>query len=154
MFRKLVSLYHPDRFANEPDKQQTYKQLTQIINEARDRGDIERLREIANDPNGFLVRQGLDSLDFSDEAQVAELRQLYETLQERILNLLDELQELRESAEYELYTLSERRPEFVQEVADQQADQLVEEIAGLEAEAEQLAEEIEGLTGAEDPFRD
>uniref|UniRef100_UPI00356564BD hypothetical protein n=1 Tax=Halomonas sp. TaxID=1486246 RepID=UPI00356564BD len=113
---------------------------------------IERLREIASDPNGFLLRQGLGSLDFSDEAELAKLRQLYETLQERILNLLAELERLRDSAEYELYTLSQKQPSLVQAVADQQAAQIAEEIAQLEAEAEQLAEEIAQLTGADDPF--
>jgi DNA polymerase-3 subunit epsilon len=152
LFRKLVGLYHPDRFAHEPDKQETYNHLIQEINGARDRGDIDRLREIANDPNGFLVRQGLGSLDFSDEAELAKLRQLYETLQERILNLLAELEQLRDSAEYELYTLSQKQPSLVQEVADQQAAQLAEETGELEAEAEQLAKEIAELTGADDPF--
>lgn len=152
LFRKLVGLYHPDRFAHEPDKQEIYNHLIQEINAARDRGDIERLREIANDPNGFLLRQGLGSLDFSDEAELAKLRQLYETLQERILNLLAEWEQLRDSAEYELYTLSQKQPNLVQEVADQQAAQIAEETGELEAEAEQLAKEIAQLTGADDPF--
>ncbi|MFC2993387.1 exonuclease domain-containing protein [Halomonas tibetensis] len=152
LFRKLVGLYHPDRFAHELDKQETYNYLIQEINAARDCGDIERLREIANDPNGFLVRQGLGSLDFSDEAELVNLRQLYETLQERILNLLAEWEQLRDSAEYELYTLSQKQPSLVQEIADQQAAQIAEEIGGLEAEAEQLAEEIAQLTGADDPL--
>jgi prefoldin subunit 5 len=39
-------------------------------------------------------------------------------------------------------------------MAEQQAEALVAEIAGLEAEAEQLAEEIESLTEAADPFGD
>lgn len=152
LFRKLVGLYHPDRFTHEPDKQEIYNHLIQEINAARDRGDIERLREIANDPNGFLLRQGLDSLDFSDEAELAKLRQLYETLQERILNLLTELEQLRNSTEYELYTLSQKRPGLVQEIANQQGEEIAKEIGELEAEATQLSEEIEQLTGVHDPF--
>lgn len=153
IYKKLVRLYHPDRYAHDPEKQVTYTRLTQEINQARDRGDIAQLREIANDPNGFLLRQGLSSLDFSDEAKLAKLRQLYESLQARILSLLDELERLRESGEYELYKLSRERPELVREVADQHAGEIAAEIAALEAEAEQLAEEIESLTGSEDPFR-
>ncbi len=154
LFRKLVSLYHPDRFAHDPDKQDIYQRLTQEINQARDRGDIARLREIASDPNGYLLRQGLGSLDFSDEAELAKLRPLYESLQARILNLLDELQQLRESSDYELYQLSQQHPEFLQDIADQQADQLCDEITQLESEAAQLAVEIARLTDAEDPFGD
>ena len=42
-----MSLYHPDRFAHEPDKLATYEKLTAAINHAKDRGDIETLRQIA-----------------------------------------------------------------------------------------------------------
>ena len=39
-----MSLYHPDRFAHEPDKLATYEKLTAAINHAKDRGDLETLR--------------------------------------------------------------------------------------------------------------
>ena len=58
LWKKLVKLYHPDRFANEPEKQETYNKLTAAINQAKDTGDIETLREIAEDPQGFMLRQG------------------------------------------------------------------------------------------------
>jgi len=152
LFRKLVGLYHPDRYSHEPKKQAIHERLMQAVNEARDRGDVELLREVADDPNGFLLRQGLGSLDFSDEAELAKLRRLYEMLQGRILSLLDALEQLRESGDYELYRLSRKRPEFIQEVAEQQAEAIASEIAELKAEAEQLTQEIEGLTGATDPL--
>ncbi len=47
LWRKLVRLYHPDRFANEPGKLETYVKLTSAINHARDTGDLTALREIA-----------------------------------------------------------------------------------------------------------
>ena len=154
LFKKLARLYHPDRYAHAPGMHAIYERLMQEVNQARHRGNIERVREIVNDPNGFLLRQGLGSLDLSDEAGLAKLRQLYETLQARILGLLDELERLRKSGEYELYRLSRERSDFVLEVADQQAEEIASEIGELGAEAAQLAEEIEGLTGAEAPFRD
>jgi len=154
VYRRLMRLYHPDRYADDPQKQNTYEFLTREINQARDRGDIARLREIADDPNGFLLRRGLGSLDFDDEAEVRKLRRLYEMLQTRILGALEDLQRLRESAEYELYQLSRRQPDLIATMAEQQAEALVAEIAGLEAEAEQLAEEIESLTETADPFGD
>src|SRR5271169_3774083 len=58
LWKKLVKLYHPDRFAGEPDKLETYHKLTAAINLAKDNGDIETLREIAEDPQGFILRQG------------------------------------------------------------------------------------------------
>ena len=50
LWRKLVSLFHPDRFAGVPEKKAAYESLTASINQARDEGNIELLREIADDP--------------------------------------------------------------------------------------------------------
>ena len=44
LWRKLVKLYHPDRFAHEPDKLETYAKLTAAINRAKEEGDIATLR--------------------------------------------------------------------------------------------------------------
>jgi hypothetical protein len=148
-----VGLYHPESYAQEPEKQAIYARLMQEINQARDRGDIARLREIANDPKGFLLRQGLGGFDLSDEAKLAKLRPLYAARQARILTTLEELNQLRASGDYELYLLSRERPDFLQTLADQPAAKLTAEIAGLEAETILLAQEIEGLTGASAPFR-
>jgi DNA polymerase-3 subunit epsilon len=38
LWRKLVRLHHPDRFAHEPGKLETYEKLTSAINHARLRG--------------------------------------------------------------------------------------------------------------------
>ncbi len=145
------SLYHPDRYAQKPDKQAIYARLMQEINQARDCGDIARLREIANDPNGFLLRQGLSGLDLSDDAKLAKLQPLYAALQAHILTTLEDLDRLCASGDYELYQLSQERPDVLATLADQQAEELAAEITGLEAGAAQLAVEIESLTGA-DPF--
>ena len=56
-WKKLVNLYHPDRFAHEPDKLATCERLTA----ARKRGDIETLRQIEGDPQRFILRQGWTS---------------------------------------------------------------------------------------------
>ena len=90
-------MYHPDRFANEPDKLETYHKLTAVINRAKDAGDIATLREIADDPHGFILRQGWAKLDFSDEVELAQLRRLYETLQLEIITVIESLNQLRES---------------------------------------------------------
>jgi len=53
-----VKLYQPGPFAHEPEKLETYHKLTAAINRAKDAGDIQTLREIAEDPHGFILRQG------------------------------------------------------------------------------------------------
>ncbi|MCU0785743.1 MAG: exonuclease, partial [Verrucomicrobia bacterium] len=151
-WKKLVKLYHPDRFANQPDKLETYHKLTAAINRAKDAGDIQTLREIAEDPHGFILRQGWATLDFSDEAELAQLRRLYETLQLEIITVLESLNRLRESPDYELCQLSEHKPSVLDELAAERKKLLEKESAELEKQAERLAEEIKEL-GGESPSR-
>ena len=48
LWKKLVRMFHPDLYEHDPEKRKTYELLTQAINEARDRGDIELLETIAS----------------------------------------------------------------------------------------------------------
>jgi len=140
-------LYHPDRFAYEPDKLETYHQLTAAINPAKDNGDIATLREIAEDPAGFLLRKGWATLDFTDVEELAQLKRLQETLQKEIAAVTVSLKELRASPDYELCQLADQKPGVLEELAAERAKQLEIEIADLEKQAEHLPEEIKKLSG-------
>ena len=147
LWKKLVKLYHPDRFANEPDKLETYHKLTAAINQAKDTGDIELLREIAEDPHGFILRQGWANLDFSDQEELTQLRRLHETLQKEIKAVAESLKQLRASPDYELCQLAEQKPGVLDELAAERVKQLEIENAELELQAERLAKEIKRLDG-------
>jgi hypothetical protein len=147
LWKKLVKLYHPDRFANEPDKLETYQRLTAAINHAKDNGDIEMLREIAEDPEGFLFRKGWANLDFGDVEELAQLKRLHETLQKEIASVTESLKQLRASPDYELCQLAEQKPGVLDELAAERAKQLEIENTELEKEAERLAKEIKKLGG-------
>jgi DNA polymerase-3 subunit epsilon len=147
LWKKLVKLYHPDRFAHEPDKLETYHKLTAAINRAKDTGDIATLREIAEDPHGYILRQGWVSLDFSDEAELSQLRQLYETLELETITVIESLNRLRESPDYELCQISEKKPGVLDELAAERKKLLEKESVELEKQAGQLAEEIKELAG-------
>jgi hypothetical protein len=43
IWRKLVRMFHPDRCMDDPEKRKAHEWLTAEINQARDRGDIQRL---------------------------------------------------------------------------------------------------------------
>lgn len=142
LWRKLVRLFHPDRYAQDEARREVYEQLTQAINRARDEGDIAKLREIANDPEGFIMRQGWRSLDFSDAVELAQLRKLYESLQHDIMNVLDALADLQESPEHELYMLCKDNQRLIQEVADEYVPALEDEISHLGLRLVQVNQEI------------
>jgi DNA polymerase-3 subunit epsilon len=149
LWKKLVKLYHPDRFANEPDKLETYHKLTAAINQAKDNGDIELLSEIAEDPQGFILRQGWANLDLGDKAELTQLRRLHETLQAEIKVVVASLKQLRASPDYELCQHAEQRPGVLVELAAERSTQLEIENAELEKQAERLAKEIKRLGGTE-----
>ena len=147
IWKQLVKTYHPDRFANDPQKLASFTQLTSEINLARDNGDIERLREIARDPNGFMMRQGLGRLDFDDSAELISLQKLLDTLQIRIVETIEALSLLKEDPQYELHVLSAKQPGYLQELAKDHAAAIDLEIERLQAQAAELEAEITGLTG-------
>jgi hypothetical protein len=146
LWKKLVKLYHPDRFADQPNKLEAYHKLTAAINQAKDIGDIETLRQIAEDPQGFMLRQGWASLDFDDAEELAQLRRLHETVQKEIATVRESLKQLRESSDYELCQLSEQKPGLLDELAAERTKQLEVEIEELEKQAKHLTSEIKKLT--------
>lgn len=151
LWRKLVNICHPDRFARAPDKLETYGKLTAAINHARDTGDIVALREIAADPDGFVFRRGWAALDFRGEEDILQLKQLRESLEREISCLLSSSKELHESSEFELYKLATKSSRMFEGVVAQQAKDLDDEIVALQQEADHLSAEIERLTGQSVP---
>ena len=148
LWKKLVRLYHPDSFANQTDKIETYEKLTSAINRAKEDGDIDLLREIASDPASFILRQRWTMLDFGEEIEVVSMRKLYATLQIEIVSVLDSLNRLHESSDFELHTLSENQPGMLREVANDQIRTLTTEIVELESEAARLKAAIDELASS------
>ena len=103
--------------------------MTAAINQARDEGNIELLREIADDLDGFMLRQGWGALNLTEEVEIKALLKLYASLQLEILNLLEMLNQLHESPEHELLTLSQQKLQLIEEVAAQQRNAISDEIA-------------------------
>lgn len=147
IWRKLVRMFHPDRSMDDPEKRKAHEWLTAEINQARDRGDIQRLREIAQNPDAFLLKHGMAPLSQEDSSDVLRLRTLLDGLQQRVLETLEALNTLRETPGYELHQRIQQDHDFFATTVAQHQAALEAEMDALEAEAARLAEEIEGLTG-------
>jgi DNA polymerase III epsilon subunit-like protein len=152
LWKKLVRLYHPDRFYDDSHKRAIYDKFTAAINEARDAGDIDTLRKIAEDPDAFVKGQRWGKINLSEEDNQEDLRRLYETLEIQIVQLIEALGRLRESPEYELMKHSRNQPDLLDGVVDKQRAALAVEIELLENEAKLLFEEIQKLNGRSGPF--
>ena len=119
LYRKLVKLYHPDRFNSDEGKSTAYTLLMAIINQAKTRMDIALMREVANDPSAFMRKNNLGELQEYEEDESENLRRLYDSLQARILDAIASIDDLRSGAQFELFRLSSRRPGYINEVAAQ-----------------------------------
>ena len=154
LWKKLVKLFHPDRIFDDPEKRETYKKLTQAINHAKDTGDLDTLREIAADPDGYIRKQGWASVELADEKEIKALRRLLEMLQIKIVEVIEATDQLKESPDYELYSLAQRDGSVIETVSRQQEQQIEAECSKLSEEAEELAKQMEELTGEEALGRD
>jgi hypothetical protein len=130
---------------DDDEKRVGYEHLTVEVNCARDAGDINRLREIADDPQGFMVRQGWGRVALEYSEQHDRLRHLHEALEGRVISLLEALDTLHESAEYELHKLASSQPDFLLKVAESQSQDLEEEIKVLDGEMKKIDLEINEL---------
>lgn len=151
LWRDLVKLFHPDRFASEPDKQETYTKLTGAINAAKDSGDLETLRKIAADPNAYVMRRGWTAIDLRDNDQPDQLQKLFHSLEAEILAVIESTEALKRSPSFELYQTLEETPEELDRVIAQQINGITEEVDKLKAEAEKLKQEIVELSGDDAP---
>ena len=147
LWRKLVNLFHPDRAHDDPAKRATYHKLTQAIIDARDKGDLDTLREIANDPEAFIRKQGWASVELAEEKDIKALRRLLEMLQIKIAEVIEATNALRESPDYELHNLAQRDSSILETVGEKQREQIEAECSTLTAEAVELEKQIEELTG-------
>ena len=152
LWKKLVRLYHPDRFYDGSEKRAIYDKLTAAINGARDAGDLDTLRKIAEDPDAFVKGQRWGKINLSEEDNQEYLRRLYEALEIQIVQLIEALGRLRESPEYELMKNTLNQPDLLDMVVDRQRAALAAEIELLENEAKHLFEEIQKLNGRSGPF--
>ena len=147
LWRKLVKLFHPDRFANDPEKMATYTKLTGAINTAKDSGDLESLRQIADDPAGFMMRRGWATIDLGDTDELDQLQKLFNSLEAEIIAVIEATDVLKESPDYELYQITEQKPEMFERVVEQQIVGIDEELTQLKTEADRLKKEIVELCG-------
>ena len=148
LWKKLVRLFHPDRYHDDPAKKETYEKLVATINAARDECDLELLELISKDPMAYIARQGWGGIDLQEALGFKELEKLYTTLQLEVIKIIELLGELRDSPDYELYKLSEVNRAVIEEVAQEQIETLDQEIEALQTKANTLKVEIEELDPA------
>jgi DNA polymerase III epsilon subunit-like protein len=149
LYRKLVKLYHPDRVNSDDAKSAAYTKLMSLIIDAKNRRDIDLMREIANDPAAFMTKHNLGKLQAYEENEVGSLKKLYESLQIKIFETISDTDELRSGEQFAIYRLASRRAGYLEEVASQYKAKIEVECQDLRALADKLSKEMEELQGEE-----
>ena len=142
LWRELVKLFHPDRFAHEPEKQETYHKLTAAINHAKDHGDLATLRRIAEGHPLFPLVAGAASHGASRNCAGCGRASNWKSSA-----CWRRGSALKESPDYELHRLTTQTPAYFDETVRRHVECLEKDLTVLESEAQELAKEIEELIG-------
>lgn len=145
IWKQLARIYHPDKIVGEPDKQETYQKLVSTINNAKEEKNIQLLKEISEDSNLYVMKQGWKPIDIEHD-KITNLEKLWDSLSREIEAKQLELEKLRNSSEFEVMEFCRDKPDRIQEIANKQIENLEREIAMLETDADKLGTEIVELT--------
>ncbi len=103
-------------------------------------------------PSDLFRISDFDILIFPvEERELAQLRRLWESIEQEIIRVMEARHALKESPDYELHRLTTQTPAFFDETVKRHVESLEKEVAVLEREAEELARGIEELTGGVAP---
>jgi DNA polymerase III epsilon subunit-like protein len=147
IWRRLARVFHPDHVANDAEARAVHEQLFSVINHARDIGDIKTLREIAADPNAYMLRQGWNAPSRGAVADVERLREIYEAVSLQIIDQIDQFDQLRESNAYQILEFCRKNAEGFEQLVVNHKQMLQAEIEKLKDEADRLLSQITELTG-------
>ena len=151
VWKKLVSLYHPDRHHNDPERKK-YECLMAAINRAKDDGDLETLEKIAEDPHGYARDHGWDLHDAGPSAgdtdRIQELSDLLACLRSEIEKVEQEISDFLVSDDYALYELwKESRWKF-RKCISAMRKALIADVKRLEDEIEDMEQRINTFNSA------
>lgn len=152
IWRKLARLFHPDQSGEDPERKAVHEKLLVVINNARDAGNIELLREISEDPKAYMLRQGWDAPLQEDGSDLQVLRTLYENISLEVIQRIEDLNRLKESNGYAIFVFCQTQPDGFERLVQQHREMLLREIKGLKLEADQKNAEIDELLGRKSPI--
>ena len=150
LWKKLVKLFHPDLVHDDPEKSKTFHNLTQAINHAKSNDDLETLREIAEDPNGFIQKKGWASVDLEYIEDIERLKAQLEMIEKQIEEVLSATRDLKDSEDYKLHQLCQKDKSLLNKVIERQRGKIEKECVRLKKEAQLLQTRIHSETGISD----
>ncbi len=91
IFRECMMMIHPDRYADDPEKEDEANQIAAALNDAYKKKDFEKLQQIHEDLNNGIAFKS----EWIASNDLAMLMKIIEKLKNRRQMLIDELDSLR-----------------------------------------------------------
>ena len=157
IWKKLVKLFHPDRHMKDAKEKEAYEELTKIVNQAKNDGDLEKLEEIAKNPGKFLaeVREQhakSDSVETSDGKsprgkngfmeEEKELQKTLDSILKELFLIRKTIRNLRRSQEIVLWVMWKKEPIEFEHAMWEMERELKSQIKTLEKVIEKMDEKL------------
>jgi hypothetical protein len=131
IYRKLQHLYHPDK---HQDNREHYEKISKIINQAKNDKDIDKLRDILNNPEKYF-NQNIDNKETDKDL----LAKFISNLKQKLAETGDVVDSLENTNSYKLYQLFTQDEQAFAAYIEKEKDRLEKELEQIDAEIISLA---------------
>lgn len=156
LWMKLVKLFHPDKHMDNPEEKKVYEDVMATINQAKKDGDLEKLEEIALNPENFL-NEAKKQTSASEEAsgnqkpsaernsirnEKEELQKILDALLVEISEVQKDIKEIKKSPDISLWALWKEKPADFENAIREMVRELTNQITTMEKVIEKLEGKI------------
>ena len=139
-YRKLAIMFHPDKNPDDPKRARLFEKISR----AKENNDLETIEQILQDPETFELSNE-ENLDDGVGSSAVKYANVLDLLNDKILMFIEDLEILKKTPEYEMASMVEKNPEFLDEIIDVQKDELNAKILEMEETARDLELEIDEI---------
>ena len=141
LWKMLVKIFHPDRYSNL-NKREACQRVSSLINDARDQSNIILLREIASDPEAFLLIKEWSLLSPTESFCLDRLESMHNSIIFKIIKYNEMIEEVSCQPEYRMSQISAKVPSYLKSIAKQLNDEKNIEISIINKQCEKILYEI------------
>lgn len=144
LWKSLVKIFHPDKYSNV-NKRSACQRISSLINDARDELNIDLLREIALDPEAFLLRKEWSLLSHTETFSIIRLENIYSAIGFQILKYNELIDKISFEPEYRMSQISAKVPNYLENITKQFNDEKNIEISIIIEQCENIMFQISKL---------
>ena len=139
-YRKLAIMFHPDKNPDDPKRARLFEKISR----AKENNDLDTIEQILQDPETFeLINE--ENLESNISSSAVKYHNVLDLLNDKILMYIEGFDLLKKTPEYEMASMVEKNPKFLNEIIDAQKKELNSKVREMEIKARDLELEIEEI---------